>query len=66
MEDLTIQQLQHAIAHMKRNVEIAMKAHDPSLASKFYDKIDALCIELHKRLDDPYTTLADVRQFEGV
>ena len=66
MEELTIQQLQSAITRMKYNVEIAMEAHDPSLASKFYDKIDLLCIEIHKRLNDPNTTLADVRRFEGV
>ena len=66
MEKLTIQQLQTAITHMKHNVELAMEAGDTSLAGAFYDKIDALCIELHWKIDDPCTTLADVRSFEGV
>ena len=66
MEKLTIQQLQTAITHMKHNVELAMEAGDTSLAGAFYDKIDALCIALHQKIDDPYTTLADVRYFEGV
>jgi hypothetical protein len=43
-----------------------MEAGDTSLAGAFYDKIDALCIELHRKIDDPCTTLADVRYFEGV
>ena len=66
MKNLTVEQLQVAIAHMKRNVELAMEAKDTGLAGAFYDKIDALCIELHRKIDDPCTTLADVRYFEGV
>lgn len=66
MQNLTIQQLQTAIAHMKHNVELAMAVGDTSLAGAFYDKIDALCIALHRKIDDPCTTLADVRYFEGV
>ena len=66
MTNMTIQQLQTAITHMKHNVELAMEAGDTSLARAFYDKIDALCIELHRKIDDPATTLADVRYFERV
>ncbi|CAB5221417.1 hypothetical protein UFOVP245_150 [uncultured Caudovirales phage] len=66
MENLSIQQLQTAITHMKYNVELAIEAGDTSLAGAFYDKIDALCIALHRKIDDPCTTLADVRYFEGV
>jgi hypothetical protein len=66
MMNLTVEQLQTAVSHMKRNVELAIEAGDTSLAGAFYDKIDALCIEIHRKIDDPYTTLADVRCFEGV
>lgn len=66
MKNLTVEQLQVALDHMKRNVELAIKHGDTSLAGAFYDKIDALCVELHRKLDDPDTTLADVRYFEGV
>jgi hypothetical protein len=66
MQNLSVEQLQVAISHMKRNVELAMEANDTSLAGAFYDKIDSLCIELHKKLNDPCTSLADVRYFEGV
>lgn len=66
MKNLTVEQLSVALDHMKRNVELAIEAGDTSLASAFYDKIDALCIELHRKIDDPCTTLADVRYFEGV
>jgi hypothetical protein len=65
MKNLTIEQLRVALDHMKRNVELAMEAGDTSLAGAFYDKIDALCIALHQKIDDPCTTLADVRYFEG-
>lgn len=66
MKNLTVEQLSVALDHMKRNVELAKEAGDHDAAVAFYDKIDALCIELHRKIDDPCTTLADVRYFEGV
>jgi hypothetical protein len=66
MQDLSIEQLRTALDHMKRNVELAMQAGDTSLAGVFYDKIEAICVEIHRQINDPYTSLADVRYFEGV
>lgn len=65
MKDLTIEQLREALNYMKRNVELAIEAGDTSLAGAFYDKIDSIVVEIHRKINDPNTTLADVRYFEG-
>lgn len=67
MEKLTLEQVRDAINWMQRNYDAAMASEEYGLANKLYDKLDALKIELVGRItaEDPYTTAADVRYFEG-
>ena len=67
MEKLTLDQVRDAIHYMQRNYDAAMASKAYGLADKLHDKLDALKIELVGRItaEDPFTTAADVRYFEG-
>jgi len=67
MEKLTLEQVREAINWMQRNYDAAMASKAYGLADKLHDKLDALKIELVGRItaEDPFTTAADVRYFEG-
>jgi hypothetical protein len=67
MEKLTLEQVRDAINWMQRNYDAAMEIEAYGLANKLYDKLEGLKIELIGRItaEDPYTTAADVRYFEG-
>ena len=67
MEKLTLEQVRDAIVWMQRNYDAAIAYEAYGLADKLYDKLEALKIELIGRItaEDPYTTAADVRYFEG-
>lgn len=64
---MTIDQIRTALDHMESNYGLAMDAEDQGLAHAFYDKIVWLRNELIRaiRTEDPYTTEADIRYFEG-
>ena len=64
---LTLEQVRDAISWMQRNYDTAMVSGEQSLANAIYDKMEGLKIELIGRItaEDPYTTAADVRYFEG-
>lgn len=65
---MTIDQIRAALAHMEENYSLAMDAGEYGLANAFHAKIDWLWEELIRQvpIEDPYTTEADVRYFEGV
>ena len=65
--DLTIDELRHALDHMELNYGLAMDGQAYGLAEALKDKIDGLMGELIAKLqaEDPYTSEADVRYFEG-
>jgi hypothetical protein len=67
MEKLTLDQVRDAIHYMQRNYDAAMASKAYGLADKIHDKLDALKIELVGRItaEDPFTTAADVRYYEG-
>jgi len=67
MEKLTLDQVRDAINWMQRNYDAAMASKAYGLADKLHDKLDALKIELVGRItaEDPFTTAADVRYYEG-
>jgi hypothetical protein len=67
MEKLTLEQVRDAINWMQRNYDAAIAYEAYGLADKLHDKLDALKIELIGRItaEDPCTTAADVRYFEG-
>jgi hypothetical protein len=67
MEKLTLDQVRDAIHWMQRNYDAAMASKAYGLADKLHDKLDALKIELVGRItsEDPFTTAADVRYYEG-
>jgi len=67
MEKLTLDQVRDAIHYMQRNYDAAMASKAYGLADKLHDKLDALKIELVGRItaEDPCTTAADVRYYEG-
>jgi hypothetical protein len=52
---------------MEENYALAMDAGDYGLANAFHSKIDWLWSELIRQIqaEDPYTTEADIRYFEG-
>ena len=64
---MTVDQIRAALLHMENNYGLAMDAEDYSLAAAFKDKIDYLWGELVSKIqaEDPYTTEADIRYFEG-
>lgn len=64
---MTINEIRQALEHMENNFGFAIDAEDYSLAAAFKAKIDYLWDELIRKIqeDDPYTTEADIRYFEG-
>ena len=64
---MTVDQIRTALDHMEANYGLALDANDMGLARAFYDKIMWLRDELIRVItaEDPYTTAADVRYFEG-
>jgi hypothetical protein len=65
---MTIDQIRAALDHMESNYGLAMDAGDHGLADAFHAKIDWLWGELIRMIqaEDPYTTEADIRYFEGI
>jgi hypothetical protein len=66
--DLTIDQIRDAIKAMLHNSKLTFAANDFSLSRAFNDKAKSLWSELVMRLqnEDPWTTEADIRHFEGI
>ena len=64
---MTVDQIRSALDHMEANYSRAMDHEDFGLANAFLSKIDWLREELVRVIcsQDPYTTPADVRYFEG-
>ena len=67
MEKLTLDQVRDAIDWLQRNYDAAMESEAYGLANSIYNKLEALKIELIGRItaEDPFTTAADVRYYEG-
>lgn len=64
---MTIDQIRVALDNMELNYGLAIDADELGLARAFYDKIMWLRDELIRqiRAEDPHTTEADIRFFEG-
>ena len=64
---MTVDKIRTALDYMEQNYSLAMDHEDMGLAQAFYDKIMFLRDELVReiRAEDPYTTEADIRYFEG-
>jgi hypothetical protein len=66
---LSDDQIRSALDRMELNYELAMDSKAYGLANAFLAKIDGLRDTLTARImqeQDPYTTEADVRYFEGL
>ena len=68
MEKLTLDQVRDGLDWLQRNYETALDSGSYDLANMISAKIDSYQIELIGRItaEDPYTTAADVRYFEGL
>ena len=66
-EDLTLDEIRNAERWMRKNSETAFGNEAYSLADMLLRKADSLWDELVRRIqaEDPYTTEADIRYFEG-
>jgi hypothetical protein len=64
---MTIKEIRNALDFLESNYEMAMDSKAHGLADALRDKILALQDQLVKAIvaEDPYTTEADVRFFEG-
>jgi len=67
-EDLTLDQIRTAIPLLRKNSETAFTNEAYSLADMILRKADSLWDELVRRIqaEDPHTTEADIRYFEGI
>ena len=65
--ELTIEQIRFALSQMELNYNLAMDQEAFGLADAFLSKIDRLREMLVNliNIQDPYTTDADIRYFEG-
>ncbi len=66
--DLSTDQIRHSLSYMNKNYNLAVDQTAYGLADAIKDKIDGLWYELVNRIqsEDPCTTEADIRYFEGV
>lgn len=66
--DLTLDQIRAGIKSLTHNATLALAANDFSLANAFNDKAKGLWCEFVMRIqnEDPWTTEADIRHFEGI
>lgn len=66
--ELNNDQLRDAIKSMRHNFDTALEGGADGLAMAFEAKAARLWAELVRRIqaDDPHTTEADIRYFEGV
>jgi hypothetical protein len=66
--DLTIDQIRDAIKSMIRNSKLAFAANDFGLSRALDAKAKGLWAEFVMRIqnEDPWTTEADIRYFEGI
>lgn len=66
--DLTIDQIRDAIKAMLHNAKLALAANDFGLSNVFDNKAKSLWAEFVMRIqnEDPWTTEADIRYFEGI
>lgn len=62
---LNIAQIRSALESLEASYSAAMDGEAYGLANAILDKIDGLNSELVGRLEDQYTTEADVRYFES-
>jgi hypothetical protein len=64
---MTIDQIRAALSHIESNYSLAMDTGEYGLANAFHAKIDCLWSELTRLIqaEDPYTSEADIRYFEG-
>jgi hypothetical protein len=64
---MTVDQIRTALDQMEANYSLAIDADELTLARAFYDKIMFLRSELVRTIcaEDPCTSEADVRYFEG-
>jgi hypothetical protein len=64
---MTVDQIREALDYLESNYSMAMDFKAYSLAEALRDKIGYLREELIRaiRAEDPYTTEADIRHFEG-
>ena len=64
---MTVDQIRTALTWMEENYSLAMDSEELGLAAALWDRIQHLQDELVRLLcaEDPYTTEADVRFFEG-
>jgi hypothetical protein len=67
MEKLTLEQVREGLVWLQRNYETMLDSGAYDLANMIGAKIDAYKQELISRItaEDPYTTEADIRYFEG-
>jgi hypothetical protein len=66
-QDLSLDQIREAIPFIVANAKAAMSNEAYDLAHCLQDKAESLWDELVRRIqkDDPHTTEADIRYFEG-
>jgi hypothetical protein len=67
MEKFTLDQLRDGLDWLQRNYESLMAHEEYGMADMIYKKIDEYKIEIIGRItaEDPFTTAADVRYYEG-
>lgn len=65
---LSIEQMREVLDYMELNYSLAMEGQASGLAWALWCKINSLKDELVAKIaaEDPYTTEADARYFEGV
>lgn len=66
--DLTLDQIRYAIPFLLKNSKAAFEAGSTNLADMIQRNAESLWAELVRRIqaEDPHTTEADIRYFEGI
>jgi hypothetical protein len=66
-DNMTVQQIRELLTYLEENYSLAYDGGAYGLADAFRDKINAVwkTLLLKIQAEDPYTTEADVRYFEG-
>ena len=67
-QDLSLDQIRHAIPFIVANAKAAARADAHDLAGMLQDRAESMWDELVRRIraEDPHTTEADIRYFEGI
>lgn len=65
---LTVEQMRDVLTYLEHNYNLAMEGQASGLAWAIWCKINTIKDELTAKImsEDPYTTEADVRYFEGI